>query len=65
MTSPAAGSTAAADARIAADHPFAAHLNRAAAAERAAAHRLWIPAHGPLPSLYISHGAPMLFEMAD
>jgi 4,5-DOPA dioxygenase extradiol len=52
MTSPAAGSTAAADARIAADHPFAAH-------------RLWIPEHGPLPSLYISHGAQMLFEMAD
>jgi 4,5-DOPA dioxygenase extradiol len=57
--------TAAADARIPAGHPFAAHLRRAEAAERAAAHREWVPADGPLPSLYISHGAPMLFEMTD
>ena len=66
MTSPGARSaTAAADGRIPAQHPFAAHLRRAAVAERAAAHRLWTPEDGPLPSLYISHGAPMLFEMAD
>ena len=64
MTSPGARSaTAAADGRIPAQHPFAAHLRRAAVAERAAAHRLWTPEDGPLPSLYISHGAPMLFEM--
>ena len=55
--------TAAADALIAVDHPFARHLRRAAAAELAAPQRLWSPGDGPLPSLYISHGAPMLFEM--
>ena len=72
MTSPTApsdnavpSSTAAADRRIPAHHPFAAHLRRAAAAERAGAHRLWTPDDGPLPSLYLSHGAPMLFEMTD
>src|ERR1019366_1003181 len=64
MTSPAA-TTAAADRRIPAQHPFAAHLRRAADEERAAAHRLWTSGDGPLPSLYLSHGAPMLFEMAD
>ena len=64
MTSPAGrGTTAAADLRIPARHPFAAHLRRAADAERASAHRLWTPDDEPLPSLYISHGAPMLFEM--
>jgi 4,5-DOPA dioxygenase extradiol len=57
--------TAVADARIPAQHPFAAHLQRAAAAERTAPHRPWTPDDGPLPSLYLSHGAPMLFEMAD
>lgn len=66
MTSTGApSSTAVADARIPADHPFAAHLRRAASAERAATHRAWSAADGPLPSLYLSHGAPMLFEMAD
>jgi 4,5-DOPA dioxygenase extradiol len=57
--------TAAADARIPSGHPFAAHLRRAEAAERAAAHREWSPADGALPSLYLGHGAPMLFEMTD
>jgi 4,5-DOPA dioxygenase extradiol len=56
-------STQAADARIPAQHPFAAHLRRAAVAEQQAPHRLWTPQDGPLPSLYLSHGAPMLFEM--
>jgi len=54
--------TAAADALIPAGHPFAAHLLRAAAAGE---HRPWTPEDGPLPSLYLSHGAPMLFEMTD
>ena len=63
MTAPAPSTTAAADAAIPASHPFAAHLRRAAAAEQAAPHRLWTPEDGPLPSLYLSHGAPMLFEM--
>jgi 4,5-DOPA dioxygenase extradiol len=57
--------TAAADARIPGHHPFAAHLRRAADAERKRPHRLWTPDDGPLPSLYLSHGAPMLFEMTD
>jgi len=66
MTSTGARSTtAAADRRIPAHHPFAAHLRRAAVAERAVTHRAWTAEDGPLPSLYISHGAPMLFEMAD
>jgi 4,5-DOPA dioxygenase extradiol len=66
MTQPAArNSTAEADARVRAGHPFATHLRRAAAAEQASAHQVWTPEDGPLPSLYISHGAPMLFEMAD
>ena len=55
--------TARADARSPAQHPFAAHLRRAAEVERSARHRLWTPGDGPLPSLYLSHGAPMLFEM--
>lgn len=58
-------STAVADARIPGHHPFAAHLRRVAAAERAAAHRTWTPADGPMPGFYLSHGAPMLFEMAE
>jgi 4,5-DOPA dioxygenase extradiol len=62
-SSDARTTTAAADARIPSAHPFAAHLRRAAAAERANPHRLWTPEDGALPSLYISHGAPMLFEM--
>jgi 4,5-DOPA dioxygenase extradiol len=56
--------TAVADAMIPAQHPFAAHLARAAATEQAARHRLWTSDDGALPSLYLSHGAPMLFEMA-
>jgi 4,5-DOPA dioxygenase extradiol len=67
MTQPHAPSTttAAADALIPAQHPFGAHLRRAAAAELATPHRVWTPEDGALPSLYISHGAPMLFEMTD
>ena len=64
-TSSAPSTTATADARIPAQHPFAAHLHRAAAAERTAPHQPWTPDDGPLPSLYLSHGAPMLFEMTD
>ncbi|WP_069812649.1 dioxygenase family protein [Streptomyces sp. TP-A0874] len=64
MTTPST-TTAAADARIPAQHPFSAHLRRAATAEEAATHQLWTPQDGPLPALYLSHGAPMLFEMTD
>ena len=59
------GTTAAADARLPGGHPFAAHLRRAADAEAARTHSLWTPEDGPLPSLYVSHGAPMLFELTD
>ncbi len=62
MTSAGSSTTAAADRRIPAAHPFAAHLRRAATT---GTHRPWTPDDGPLPSLYISHGAPMLFEMTD
>ena len=55
--------TAAADARISATHPFAGHLRRHAQLEAASPRHAWTPADGPLPSLYLSHGAPMLFEM--
>jgi 4,5-DOPA dioxygenase extradiol len=66
MTPPAGPSTtAAADALVPAQHPFAEHLRRAAAAEGTETHRPWTPEDGALPSLYLSHGAPMLFEMAD
>ncbi|HEX2774115.1 MAG TPA: class III extradiol ring-cleavage dioxygenase, partial [Micromonosporaceae bacterium] len=51
-----------ADKLIPASHPFAQHLARTATAESAAAHRVWTPSDGPLPALYISHGAPPLFE---
>ncbi|MFU8876222.1 dioxygenase [Micromonospora sp. SL4-19] len=61
----AAGTTAAADALIPAQHPFTRHLRRAATLENAQRHRRWTPADGPLPALYLSHGAPMLFEMTD
>jgi len=60
----ASPTTAAADALVPAQHPFAGHLLQVAAAESAAAHPLWTPDDGPLPSLYISHGAPPLFEDA-
>ena len=58
----AARSTALADARIPASHPLAAHLRRVSA--QTDPRRLWTPDDGPLPSLYISHGAPPLFEDA-
>jgi 4,5-DOPA dioxygenase extradiol len=54
-----------ADAEIAAGHPFGVHLRHAADLENATPHRAWSPVDGPLPALYLSHGAPMLFEMPD
>ena len=55
----ASPTTAAADALVPAQHPFAGHLRYAS---EQSAHSLWTPEDGPLPSLYISHGAPPLFE---
>jgi 4,5-DOPA dioxygenase extradiol len=43
-------------------HPFAEHLERAAALEAAAPQPLWTPEDGALPALYVSHGAPPTFE---
>ncbi|MEU6731061.1 class III extradiol ring-cleavage dioxygenase [Nonomuraea wenchangensis] len=66
MTTPASSPTAAADARIPAGHPFAAHLRRAAALEAADPHRAWTPQDGPLPSLYLSHGGgPLPFQSPE
>ncbi|HLL64669.1 MAG TPA: class III extradiol ring-cleavage dioxygenase [Micromonosporaceae bacterium] len=61
---PVTTATARADAQLPATHPFALHRRRAAGVEAAGAHRAWTPADGPLPSLYISHGAPPLLEDA-
>jgi 4,5-DOPA dioxygenase extradiol len=47
---------------VTARHPFAEHLERAAALEAAAPQRLWTPEDGALPALYVSHGAPPTFE---
>ncbi|MEU8816901.1 class III extradiol ring-cleavage dioxygenase [Actinoplanes sp. NPDC048796] len=47
------------DTLIPAAHPFRRHLDRVATL---GAHRRWTPADGPLPSLYLSHGAPPTFE---
>lgn len=52
--------TAAADALVPAAHPFAGHLRRVAALTTP--HRRWTDADGPLPALYLSHGAPPLLE---
>ena len=57
-------STALADRQIPAGHAFSAHLRAVAADEERGEHRAWTPEDGPLPALYLSHGAPMLFEMA-
>ena len=62
----APATTAATDARIPADHPFAAHLRRVADLEAEQPHRPWTPDDGPLPSLYLSHGGgPMPFERPE
>ncbi|WP_326783433.1 dioxygenase family protein [Streptomyces sp. NBC_00151] len=62
MTSRVSTSTAAADAFIPASHPFAQHLRRAAALEKKTPHRQWSPKDGALPTFFLSHGAPTLFE---
>ena len=54
--------TAKADALIDPQHPFARHLQNVANADTAGTHALWTPEDGPMPSIYISHGAPPTFE---
>jgi 4,5-DOPA dioxygenase extradiol len=64
--SAAPATTAAADARIPGDHPFAAHLRRAAALEAGQPHRHWTPDDAALPALYLSHGGgPIPFERPE
>ena len=58
--------TAAADARIPAAHPFAAHLRRVAALDASQPQRAWTPDDGPLPALYLSHGGgPLPLEAPE
>lgn len=45
-------------------HPYVAFRERAARLDAAAPRRAWTPADGPLPALYLSHGAPPLLEDA-
>ena len=56
MTTAPESTTAAADARLPEMHPFAQHLRAVQAREAADPHRVWTPADGALPSLYLSHG---------
>ncbi|RIJ69712.1 dioxygenase [Nakamurella silvestris] len=55
-------STAIADALIHPRHPFARHLGYVAERDDIAALTPWTAADGPMPALYISHGAPPTFE---
>ena len=64
LLDPATSTTAAADARIDPRHVFAQHLRRVDALDATAPHRPWTPDDGPLPALYLSHGAPPVFEDA-
>ena len=54
--------TAAADALVPLQHPFGRHLQNIEAREAVDPHRPWEPEDGPLPALYLSHGAPPTFE---
>ena len=64
LLNPTTSATAAADARIDPRHPFVGHLHLVDALDKSMPHEVWTPEDGPLPSLYISHGAPPLFEDA-
>src|SRR4051812_19095306 len=59
---PMTTSTARADALIAPEHPFRRHLQRVADLDRAQPLRPWTPADGPIPALFLGHGAPATFE---
>ena len=62
MTAAPLSTTAAVDALLDPRHPYAAHLRHVAAVDAAGAHRAWTDGDDPLPALYLSHGAPPLFE---
>src|SRR4051812_45341298 len=55
------GTTAAADARIDPRHPYSQHLRHVDTVDGQQPHRSWTADDGPLPSLFISHGAPPTF----
>lgn len=54
--------TAAADAQIPISHPFRQHLSEVADLEASNPQRDWTPEDGPLPALFLSHGAPPTFD---
>ncbi len=62
MTAAPLSTTAAVDALLDPRHPYAAHLRNVAAVDAAGEHRPWVDGDAPLPALYLSHGAPPLFE---
>jgi 4,5-DOPA dioxygenase extradiol len=62
MTTAPQSTTAAADALIDPRHPFAAHLRHVADTDVSGTHQPWTAGDGPLPALYLSHGAPPTFE---
>jgi 4,5-DOPA dioxygenase extradiol len=62
MTAAPLSTTAAVDALLDPRHPYAGHLRNVAAIDAAGAHRPWSDGDDPLPALYLSHGAPPLFE---
>jgi 4,5-DOPA dioxygenase extradiol len=55
-------STARADAQIAAAHPFRRHLRTVADLDTTRPLLPWTPADGPMPTLFLGHGAPATFE---
>jgi len=54
--------TAKADARIDPQHPFARHLQHVASVDSKQPHAPWTPKDRPMPTIYISHGAPPTLE---
>ena len=66
MTGATPSTTALADTRIPAEHPFAEHLRRVTSLEASDPHHAWTPEDGPLPSLYLSHGGgPLPFDSPE
>ena len=52
------------DPGLPASHPYAVHVRHATQRRLAVPHRTWTAEDGPLPTLYLSHGAPPTFEDA-
>ncbi len=64
LLNPTRSTTAAVDSRIDPRHPFVGHLHLVDGLDREQEHQGWTPEDAALPSLYVSHGAPPLFEDA-